>query len=95
MEKDIVIENATGLNGTEQESIYRSVRTISETPLGSAPFHRSIGVEDTVPKSLSAVDRNSFASGIIQAVPMWDERISVSEVTVTKEHTAKVVVKYA
>ena len=95
MEKDIVIENATGLNGTEQESIYRSVRTISETPLGSAPFHRSIGVENTVPKTLSAVDRNEYASGIIQAVPMWDTRISVSEVTVDQEHNAKVVVKYA
>lgn len=95
MEKDIVIENTTGLNGTEQESIYRSVRTISETPVGSAPFHRSIGVENTVPKTLSPVDRNEYASGIIQAVPMWDERISVSEVTVTEEHKAKVVVKYA
>ena len=95
MDKDIVIENATGLNGTEQESIYRSVRTICETPLGSAPFHRSIGVENVVPKTLSPVDKNEYASGIIQAVPIWDKRISISEVTVKEDHTAKVVVRYA
>lgn len=95
MEKNVVIENATGLNGTEQESIFRSVRSISETRIGSCPFHRSMGVEKVIPENMSAVAKNEYASGIIQAVQLWDDRVSVKEVTVENETTAKVVVEYA
>lgn len=94
MEKNIVIENATGLNGTEQESIYRSVQAITQTRIGSCPFHRNMGVEKVIPDNMSAVARNEYASGIIQAVPLQDSRIAVKEVIVESETTGKVVVEY-
>ncbi len=91
MENNIYIEKATGLNAYEQDSIFRSVKSIIETPIGTCPFRRGMGLKSVTPKDNSPVEVNKYASDVISQVDEWDSRILAREVTFENEK-ARIVV---
>jgi len=91
MENNIYIEKATGLNAYEQDSIYRSVKSIVQTPIGTCPFKRAMGLKTVTPRDNSPVEANKYASDVMSQIDNWDERILCTEVTY-KDEKARIVV---
>lgn len=85
MNSNIYIEKATGLNAYEQDSIFRSVKSIVETPIGTCPFRRAMGLKSVTPRDNSPVEANRYASDVITQIDEWDTRIICTEVKYENE----------
>jgi phage baseplate assembly protein W len=69
------------MTDTERDSITNSISTIAETPYGSAPYMRNMGVKNYPPETESDIDLNRYAAETITQCGIWEDRARVSRIS--------------
>jgi phage baseplate assembly protein W len=77
----IDFRTAGAMTDTERDSITNSISTIAETPYGSAPYMRGMGVRSYPPESESETALNRYATEVITQCGIWEDRAAVSEIS--------------
>jgi phage baseplate assembly protein W len=90
---EISYDEARNLTDTEKDSIENNISTIAETPYGTAPFIRSMGVKNYPPATASDIDKNKYATEVITQCGIWEDRAKVSSVTFDNDNV-RMVIKY-
>lgn len=90
---EISYDEARNLTDTEKDSIENNISTIAETPYGTAPFIRSMGVKNYPPATASDIDKNKYATEVITQCGIWEDRAKVSSVTFNDDNV-RMVIKY-
>lgn len=80
---------------TEKKRIVSCVSTIIQTPKGTVPYARDMGLDRLYPRDNSAMAENEYSSELIDAIDEWEERVIADEVVISSDHIAKVVLKDA
>lgn len=88
------IENLTGLSETEQDSIRRSLGTITGTMYGSCPYRREMGLKNLTPKVNSPIKKNEYISDVMTQCEEWEDRVTVENVIPDEDGETKVVIGY-
>jgi phage baseplate assembly protein W len=91
---EISYDDAGSLTETERDSIENSISTIAETPYGTAPFIRGMGVRNYPPASASDIDRNRYATEVITQCGLWEDRAGVSSISFNDNGKVRMVIKY-
>jgi len=79
------------------KSIYQNIQIILSTPKGCDPHRPTFGSNlwQFVDKPLTAITRGKIKAEIVDALQIWEPRIEVEEVFLTKEYSSfKITIKY-
>lgn len=93
----VVQENDFGnetIPSEEQQRIAASIRMIGSTVRGTVPYARDMGLEKVLPRNNSELEKNEYATDLIEAIEEWEEHITVNEVSFTEDGETKVVIEY-
>ena len=78
--------------GTEQASIERCIKNISQTVQGTTPFMRDMGLDSMLPKNSSAAHKNAYITDMLSEIAEWEDRVKVDEATFINDNIIEVVV---
>lgn len=78
----------------EQQRIAASIRMIGSTVRGTVPYARNMGLEKALPGNNSELEKNEYATDLVEAIEEWEEHVTVNEVLFTQDGEAKVVIEY-
>lgn len=78
----------------EQRRIAASIRMIGSTVRGTVPYARNMGIEKALPRNNSELEKNEYATDLMEAIEEWEEHVTVNEVSFTEDGETKVVIEY-
>ena len=78
----------------EQQRITASIRMIGSTVRGTVPYARDMGIEKVLPRNNSEMEKNEYATDLMEAIEEWEEHVTVNEVSFTEDGETRVVIEY-
>ena len=78
----------------EQQRITASIRMIGSTVRGTVPYARDMGIEKVLPRNNSEMEKNEYATDLMEAIEEWEEHVTVNEVSFKEDGETRVVIEY-